>query len=278
MTDPEFLQREYGSTEPLQVRMRMHALYSLHSSDVFDDLTQWARAKLVPQTILDVGMGSGHWYEAIVRHCPSSLYHGIDISEAMIESFSHYAPFTLSAHVSVADAMNVPFSNASMDWVGLHFMLYHVPDPHRALAEAWRVLKPGGLLMTLAHGSMNFSALTALHHRALAHCGWSARTTSEEGFTYTLDNGADYFPSEADVCCHAFPSGLRFPTANAVIAYYQSGFIFRSLNPDARKNDTLYHCLSETMWSFIQDHFTSHDHFDVVGRTGWLWAVKHDNR
>lgn len=61
------------------------------------------------------------------------------------------------------------------------------------------------------------------------------------------------------------------------MAYYQSGCIFRNLNAHTRQNDALYYCLSETMWSFIQDHFTFHDHFAVVDRTGWLWAIKLDN-
>ncbi len=49
------------------------------------------------------------------------------------------------AHLLV-DAENLPFADGSFDGVLLVAALHHLPDPGRALREAHRVLKPGGLL------------------------------------------------------------------------------------------------------------------------------------
>ncbi len=51
-----------------------------------------------------------------------------------------------STHLLV-DAESLPFADGVFDGVLLVAALHHLPDPARALAEARRVLKPGGLLV-----------------------------------------------------------------------------------------------------------------------------------
>lgn len=47
---------------------------------------------------------------------------------------------------------SVPLPDASMDSVLSTQVLEHVPDPHRYLREAWRVLRPGGRMLVTTHG------------------------------------------------------------------------------------------------------------------------------
>jgi SAM-dependent methyltransferase len=49
-----------------------------------------------------------------------------------------------------ADATALPFEDASFDSLALLYVLYHLPDPRLALAEARRVLRPGGLVAVAA--------------------------------------------------------------------------------------------------------------------------------
>ncbi|MCF3934194.1 methyltransferase domain-containing protein [Acuticoccus sp. M5D2P5] len=56
------------------------------------------------------------------------------------------------AAVSVGDAESLAFADASFDVVTCAFGLWHMTDPAKALAEARRVLKPGGLYIYTAWG------------------------------------------------------------------------------------------------------------------------------
>ncbi|MHB1116238.1 class I SAM-dependent methyltransferase [Sideroxydans sp.] len=47
----------------------------------------------------------------------------------------------------LGDSMALPFDDARFDVVVLHLIVAVVPEPHRALSEAARVLKPGGKIL-----------------------------------------------------------------------------------------------------------------------------------
>ena len=51
-----------------------------------------------------------------------------------------------------ADVQQLPFGDAQFDVVAAMWMLYHVPDLDRALAEIRRVLRPGGLFVAVTNG------------------------------------------------------------------------------------------------------------------------------
>jgi ubiquinone/menaquinone biosynthesis C-methylase UbiE len=52
----------------------------------------------------------------------------------------------------VGDAAELPFADGSFDAVVMAFMLFHLPRPTAGLAEAWRVLRPGGWIGLLTWG------------------------------------------------------------------------------------------------------------------------------
>jgi SAM-dependent methyltransferase len=88
--------------------------------------------------VLDVGCGEGE----LARHLPEGAWVGVDSSETMLAA----AP---EPHVR-ADATALPFDDESFGGVALLYVLYHLPDPRAALAEADRVLRPGGMLAVAA--------------------------------------------------------------------------------------------------------------------------------
>ena len=71
-----------------------------------------------------------------------------DLQAAMLERLrSHLRPDAAPVvRVVAADAMRLPFADASFDRAFLVSMLGEVPDPARAVAELQRVVRPGGVV------------------------------------------------------------------------------------------------------------------------------------
>jgi SAM-dependent methyltransferase len=87
--------------------------------------------------VLDVGCGEGE----LARHLPAGWV-GVDTSVEMLAR----AP---EPHHR-ADATALPFRDGSFSSVALLYVLYHLPDPALALAEARRVVRSGGLVAVSA--------------------------------------------------------------------------------------------------------------------------------
>lgn len=91
-----------------------------------------------PRRVLDLGTGVGWLLPQIARRWRRALVVGADRASGMIG----LAPRTFPR--VVADAAALPFDGGSFDAVVMAFMLFHVPDPPRALREVRRVLVSGG--------------------------------------------------------------------------------------------------------------------------------------
>jgi SAM-dependent methyltransferase len=89
--------------------------------------------------LLDVACGPG--YVAAVAARKGSAVVGIDFSSAMV-AIARAANPGLEFHEG--DAENLEFPESSFDAVVMNFGMLHLERPERAIAEAFRVLRPGG--------------------------------------------------------------------------------------------------------------------------------------
>lgn len=96
-----------------------------------------------PRNVLLLGVGTG----LDLPHLPAQhRYVGLDLTAAMLMR-AHRRTAGLHFAALRGDAQRLPFHDASFDVAVLHLILAVVPAPALCLAEAARVVKPGGLLL-----------------------------------------------------------------------------------------------------------------------------------
>jgi ubiquinone/menaquinone biosynthesis C-methylase UbiE len=100
--------------------------------------------------VLDIGTGPGHIPVLLAERLPGVTVVGIDLAEHMLrraEARRLRSPHAARVEFCRADAKGLEFPDASFDTVASNTILHHIPDPRRFLAEAWRVLRPGGAFL-----------------------------------------------------------------------------------------------------------------------------------
>ena len=98
----------------------------------------------------------------------------------------------------VMDAQDIPYADASYDAVTMAYGIRNMPDRPRALAEMFRVLKPGGSLVCLEFSTPPNAVWRALYNFYLKHLipFWGGLITGDrEGFVY-LARSIKAFPDQ----------------------------------------------------------------------------------
>lgn len=100
-----------------------------------------------PLRVLEVGPGTGCFSARMKAAMPEARLTAVDQSARFVE-------MTRARGVDAreGDVQDLPFGDEAFDVVAALWMLYHVPDVHRGLAEIRRVLRPGGLFVAITNG------------------------------------------------------------------------------------------------------------------------------
>ena len=118
--------------------------------------------------MVDLGTGTGRMLELFAPLC--KRLEGLDASHQMLTVARANLDRTARGRASVraGDVRATPFADAEADLVVIHQVLHFLDDPQAALAEASRILKPGGTLILADYDPHDLEALRAEHqHRRL---------------------------------------------------------------------------------------------------------------
>ncbi len=116
--------------------------------DLITEMLAWA-PDIQPATILDVGCGIGGSAIYLAERYQAQVT-GISLSPWQVQRAQQRAAIAnldKQATFVVADALDLPFAEHSFDLVWALESAEHFSDKGQFLAEAHRVLKPGGLLL-----------------------------------------------------------------------------------------------------------------------------------
>jgi len=112
-------------------------------------LAETLLALMPPQVVADLGAGEGTFSQLLARRAKKVI--AVDNSEKMVEYGSELARKhgVQNLEYRKGDLEDVPLRDASVDLAFFSQSLHHAQHPERAVAEAWRILKPGGRIVVL---------------------------------------------------------------------------------------------------------------------------------
>jgi ubiquinone/menaquinone biosynthesis C-methylase UbiE len=210
-------------------------------------------------SVLDVGCGAG--VEALAIQSDGHAVVACDLSFEMAQLTRQRLSPSDAEHgacVLVADSEQLPLLDGIFDAVVMLGVIAYSPNPHALIGNAYRVLKPGGLLII---SSVTRRALLSAISRRIprrekrsTECNQRGRQAAAEPAVAGNKNSRAYRPSELDRLVHGFKFNK---VASFGIDYGRFSYAGRKVMSD-RASIALSRWLSAiaglTPFAFLQDY------------------------
>ena len=156
--------------------------------------------------VLDVATGAGHMAFSLAPHVQKVVATDITVEMLQRTAVGAQERGLTNLTVETADAENLPFSTGSFDVVTCRIAAHHFPDVDRFMAEAARVLKPGGQLVVVDNvtpGSRLRGKKADLQRKAGQYVNTFEKLRDpSHGRCLSLDEWADQFRQAGLVLVH----------------------------------------------------------------------------
>ncbi|MCW5965945.1 MAG: ArsR family transcriptional regulator [Bryobacterales bacterium] len=112
-------------------------------------LAEMLLSLMPPLVIADLGAGEGAFTQLLARRAERVI--AVDSSERMVQVASELAARNELKNIDfrVGDIEDPPIADEAVDLALLSQSLHHALHPNRAIAAAWRILRPGGRIAVL---------------------------------------------------------------------------------------------------------------------------------
>ncbi|WP_394771655.1 demethylmenaquinone methyltransferase [Lacisediminihabitans sp.] len=165
---------------------RTNSVLSMGNSLIWRIATVRAVAPQAGERVLDIAAGTGTSSAALAKSGADVV--AADFSPGMIEVGRVKHPGITFVQ---ADAMALPFGDNEFDAVTISFGLRNIEDPKKALAEMYRVLKPGGRLVICEFSKPPralFRAGYSAYMKYIMPAVVDAASSNPEAYTYLADS------------------------------------------------------------------------------------------
>jgi len=210
------LATQYKDSSNLSARQRIYRFAKPSGNPpwpvwVFDQLELPGDAR-----ILEMGCGNAALWKANLGRIPAGWRVTLSDSFAGMLADARRSLGTDAKRFAFErfDAQAIPHAEGAFDAVIANHMLYHVPDPGRAIGEVHRVLRPGGKFYAATNGNSHLGAL-----RELVDCTAPGPWEGFDG-SFRLENGEEQLRAFfCDVQLRRIVRELAITVAGAIVDY-----------------------------------------------------------
>lgn len=156
-------------------KKELYFRYRVRASAVVDAWKKHA-ANHDPLKLLDLGAADGKTLAFMAAELPVTEAIGIEYNQDLIDCADQSLNDQTSTRLVQGDVTNLPeFEDASFDLISALALLEHISDPSKVVAEAARLLKPGGLFVSTSpvpfwdHVAVKTGLLKEDHHECDMH-------------------------------------------------------------------------------------------------------------
>ena len=161
--------------------------------------------------VIDVCCGTGKLAAQVAERVgPFGRVEGVDLSDGMIRLATQHFHSLVQAHFGVANAMELPFDDATFDAATIGFGLRNLPDFEGGFREMARVVRPGGRVVCLELSLPKRRSIARVYHAVFRRTApLAARLLRGPRTAYAyLPESLDGFPAPEQLCDAMRAAGL----------------------------------------------------------------------